>query len=52
MKIQYLALSITIAACACTTQAQQSMPNMPGMKMDPQPSKPQQSPAPSRTVQG
>lgn len=46
MKIQYLALSIVIAATACTLQAQQSMPDMPGMKMDPQPTKPQQSPAP------
>lgn len=46
MKIQYLALNIAMAATACTLQAQQSMPYMPGMKMDPQPPKPQQSPAP------
>lgn len=54
MKIQYLALSIAIAAATCTLQAQQSMPNMPGMKMDPQPSKPQQtpSPKPNRTKTG
>ena len=46
MKIQKLALSFAIAASACTLQAQQSMPDMPGMKMDPPPTKPQQAPAP------
>ena len=46
MKIQNLALSFAIAASACTLQAQQSMPDMPGMKMDPPPTKPQQAPAP------
>ena len=46
MKIQYLALSVAIAACACTIQAQQFMPDMPGMKTDPPPPKPQQAPAP------
>ncbi|RRA50408.1 TolC family protein [Acidipila sp. EB88] len=46
MKIKNLALSFAIAASACTLQAQQSMPDMPGMKMDPPPPKPQQAPAP------
>ena len=46
MKIQNLALSFAIAASACTLQAQQSMPDMPGMKMDPPPPKPQQAPVP------
>ena len=46
MNIQNLALSFAIAASACTLQAQQSMPDMPGMKMDPPPTKPQQAPAP------
>ncbi len=41
-----LALSLTLAA-ASPLLAQQSMPNMPGMKMDPPPAKPQQAtPAP------
>ena len=48
MKIQNLALSFAIAAGACTLQAQQSMPDMPGMKMDPTPPKPQQAPAPKQ----
>ena len=47
MKITPWALSLAIGAAACSLQAQQPMPDMPGMKMDPQPSKPQQTtPAP------
>lgn len=46
MKIRSLALSLTLGAAACTVQAQQSMPDMPGMKMEPQPPTPQQAPAP------
>ncbi len=43
MKIRHLALSLAVGAAACTLQAQQSMPDMPGMQMGPQPSKPQQA---------
>ena len=47
MKLKYLAFSLTIAAAACTLQAQQSMPDTPGMKMNPPQSKPQQPAQPS-----
>ncbi|MBW4039435.1 MAG: TolC family protein [Acidobacteria bacterium] len=52
MKIRYLGLSLTLAVAACTLQAQQSMPEMPGMKMDTPPTKSQQTtpaPKPNRT---
>jgi cobalt-zinc-cadmium efflux system outer membrane protein len=54
MKIRYLTLSLTLAVAACGLQAQQSMPEMPGMKMDTPPAKSQQTtqaPKPNRTRQ-
>ena len=48
MKIKNLALGMTIGAAACTLQAQQSMPDMPGMKMSPQQTQPA-APQPNRT---
>ncbi len=54
MKFKYLAFSLTLGATACTLQAQQPMPDMPGMKMDQPQSKPQQpsaAPKPNRTRQ-
>lgn len=49
MKIKYLALSFAIGAAACTLQAQQSMPDMPGMQMGPQQPKPQPKPQAPRS---
>jgi cobalt-zinc-cadmium efflux system outer membrane protein len=54
MKIRYLTLNLTLAVAACGLQAQQSMPEMPGMKMDTPQAKPQQTtqaPKPNRTRQ-
>jgi cobalt-zinc-cadmium efflux system outer membrane protein len=54
MKIRYLTLNLTLAVAACGLQAQQSMPEMPGMKMDTPPAKSQQTtraPKPNRTRQ-
>ncbi len=53
MKLRNLALILTIGTAACTLRAQQSMPDMPGMKMGPQqPSTPQQpAPKPNHTKQ-
>ena len=48
MKLTSMALSLAIGVAACTLQAQQSMPDMPGMKADPPKSMPQQ-PAPAQT---
>ena len=42
MKLKYVALGVTFGLAACTLQAQQSMPEMPGMKMDAPRPKPQQ----------
>ncbi len=43
MKIRDLAFGFTLTAVPCLLPAQ-SMPSMPGMKMDPPPAKPQQAP--------
>jgi outer membrane protein, heavy metal efflux system len=54
MKIRKLVLTLSIgAAAACTMQAQQSMPDMPGMKMGPPQAAPQAVPPtmPNRTKQ-
>jgi cobalt-zinc-cadmium efflux system outer membrane protein len=54
MKIRHLVLNLTFAVAACTLQAQQSMPEMPGMTMDAPQTKPQQTteaPKPNRTRQ-
>lgn len=54
MRLRDLAFGFTISAAGCTLQAQQPMPDMPGMKMDPPQSKPQQPasvPKPNRTKQ-
>lgn len=54
MKIKALALSLTLGAVACTLQAQQSMPDMPGMPMDHHQTEPQQKASakkPNRTKQ-
>jgi|GEM_PF-1218909 len=48
MKIRPWALSLAIGAAAWTLQAQQPMPDMPGMKMNPQQSKPQPAPPPPK----
>jgi hypothetical protein len=44
MKLKYMAMGMTLGLAACTLQAQQPMPDMPGMKMDPPKSTPQQTP--------
>jgi len=44
MNIKYLALSFTLGVAACTLQAQQTMPDMPGMHMGHEQSKPQPKP--------
>jgi cobalt-zinc-cadmium efflux system outer membrane protein len=50
MKLKSMAIGATLCLAACTLQAQQSMPDMPGMKMDPPKPVPQQSvPAKSPT---
>ncbi len=52
MKIRSLVLSMALGAAACTSPAQQSMPDTPGMKMEPRPAqaKPQTStPTPNKT---
>ena len=50
MKTTHLALSLALGATACSLQAQQSMPDMPGMNMGQQ--KPAQPPAtPNKTKQ-
>jgi cobalt-zinc-cadmium efflux system outer membrane protein len=42
MTLKYMAISIALGLAACTLQAQQPMPDMPGMKMDtPKPTPPQ-----------
>ena len=41
MKIKGLALSIALGGAACMAQSQQPMPDMPGMKMNPQQTAPQ-----------
>ena len=54
MKIRHLALNLTLAVAACTLQAQQAMPDMPGMKLDTPQTNPQQttpSPKPNRAQQ-
>lgn len=51
LKLRSLALSLTLGTTACTLSAQQSMPDMPGMKMAPPPPKPKQAPKPNRTRQ-
>ncbi|MDQ2834946.1 MAG: TolC family protein [Acidobacteriota bacterium] len=35
MNLQHMAIGLTLGLAACTLQAQQTMPDMPGMKMDP-----------------
>ncbi len=59
MNLKDMAIGVTLSL-ACTLQAQQSMPDMPGMKMDPPHSTPRQStpdttpagsPGPNRTPQ-
>ena len=52
LALSLIALSFTLGVAACTLQAQQSMPDMPGMKMGPPPAstKPQSAaPKPNRT---
>ncbi len=52
MNIRHCALSFAIAAATCTVPAQQPMPDMPGMKMNPAQSRSQQgTPEPNRTPQ-
>ncbi len=54
MKIRYLSLGFTFAVAACVMQAQQSMPEMPGMKTGASQATPQQTtqaPTPNRTRQ-
>ncbi len=54
MKLRNMALGWTIGVAACTLQAQQSMPDMPGMKMDSKSDNAQQpthAAAPNRTKQ-
>ncbi len=46
MKFRNLALTLTIGAAACTLRAQQSIPDVLGMKMGQQQPSPQQQPAP------
>lgn len=47
MKLSHLAFSLTIGAAACALQAQQSMPEISGMKGSPAQSEPQPSTQPS-----
>lgn len=49
MNIRDLAFGFTLAALPCSLVAQQSMPDMPGMKMGPTTPKPQQTAPASRT---
>ena len=57
MKLRYMAMGLTLGVAACTLQAQQTMPDtpgMPGMKLDPpkpkpQPPAPAAAPRPNRT---
>ena len=54
MKIRYLSLGFTFSVAACVMQAQQSMPEMPGMKTGASQTTPQQTtqaPTPNRTRQ-
>jgi cobalt-zinc-cadmium efflux system outer membrane protein len=51
MKLKYMVMGIALGLAACTLQAQQPMPDMPGMKMDPPKSTPQQS-APAKATTG
>jgi cobalt-zinc-cadmium efflux system outer membrane protein len=51
MKLKYMAMGVTLGLAACTVQAQQSMPDMPGMKMDAPRPVPQQS-APAKNPTG
>ncbi len=46
MKIRYLTLGLSLSAAACALPAQQSMPDMPGMNMEPARPAPQQAPVP------
>lgn len=49
MQIRTLAFSLTLGAATCALHAQQSMPNMPGMKMPPQQSTPAEAPMSDQT---
>jgi cobalt-zinc-cadmium efflux system outer membrane protein len=51
MKLKYMAMGIALGLAACTLQAQQPMQDMPGMKMDPPKTAPQQS-APAKATTG
>jgi hypothetical protein len=51
MKLKCMAMGITFGLAACTLQAQQPAPDMPGMKMDPPKATPQQS-APAKATPG
>lgn len=48
MKLKFMAMGLALGFAACTLQAQQTMPDMPGMKMDPPKPQTQQS-APVKT---
>jgi cobalt-zinc-cadmium efflux system outer membrane protein len=53
MRIRNLVLSFSIGAAACAAKSQQSMPDMPGMNMNPQQSLPQPKPdSPQPVPQG
>ncbi len=51
MNLKYMAMGVTLGLSACTLQAQQSMPDMPGVKMDGPKPVPQQS-APAKNPTG
>ena len=51
MKMRLIALTLALGAVSCNLQAQQPMPDMPGMKMEPQTSKPQTPKPPQAKAQ-